>query len=144
MLLTATNLMDKIDKFKFAKYLDKNFLFENKPFVAVAVSGGPDSMALVYLVNNWIKLNKGKLIALIVDHNIKKNSKSEANWVEIELKKSNIKSKILRVNKSKVIKINMNAVMTTFAILLFCFKSLTNDDANIVKKDKKNGIIIRL
>ena len=49
-----------------------------------------------------------------------------------------------RLDKKQIIKININAVMTTFAILLFCFKSLTNDDANIVKKDKKNGIIIRL
>ena len=57
----------------------KNYkCFENKPHIAVGVSGGPDSMALVYLLNKWIKLNKGKLIALIFDHEIRSNSKEES------------------------------------------------------------------
>ena len=33
----------------------RNYLFENSPKIAVGVSGGPDSMCLVYLLNNWIK-----------------------------------------------------------------------------------------
>ena len=49
---------------KFTNNLNKNFLFENNPHVAVAVSGGPDSMCLVYLINEWIKAKKGKLIFL--------------------------------------------------------------------------------
>ncbi len=58
----------------FFKNLNNNYNFENKPLIAVAVSGGPDSMALVFLLKEWIKLNEGEIIALIVNHNIRTNS----------------------------------------------------------------------
>ena len=50
----------KFDKKNFFLYLNNNFLFENNPTIAVAVSGGPDSMALIYLMVKWIKLKKEK------------------------------------------------------------------------------------
>ena len=50
----------KLNNYNFQKNLNKNFSFENNPSVAVAVSGGPDSMALLYLVINWIKTKKGQ------------------------------------------------------------------------------------
>ncbi|SVB97016.1 uncharacterized protein METZ01_LOCUS249870, partial [marine metagenome] len=53
------------------KSLNKKNLFETNPVIAVAVSGGPDSIALVFLLENWIRKNKGKLIALIIDHQIR-------------------------------------------------------------------------
>ena len=60
------------------KSLNQKNLFENNPVVAVAVSGGPDSIALVFLLKNWIRKNKGKLIALIIDHQMRKNSFKDA------------------------------------------------------------------
>ena len=48
----------KFNKKNFFLYLNKNFLFENNPVIAVAVSGGPDSMALIYLMKEWIKFKK--------------------------------------------------------------------------------------
>ena len=66
----------------FNNYINKNFAFEYKPTVAVAVSGGPDSMALLFLVNKWIELKNGKIIALIVNHGVRPNSKSEANQIK--------------------------------------------------------------
>ena len=56
----------KLNNYNFQKNLNKNFSFENNPSVAVAVSGGPDSMALLYLITNWIKIKKGQVTALIV------------------------------------------------------------------------------
>ena len=44
--------------------LNKLSCFENNPNVAVGVSGGPDSMALVYIVNKWIKKKKWKIISI--------------------------------------------------------------------------------
>ena len=60
------------------KTLNRKNLFEINPVIAVAVSGGPDSIALVFLLKNWIKKNKGKLTALIIDHQIRGNSSKEA------------------------------------------------------------------
>ena len=87
--------------------LKKNSLFENNPKVAVATSGGPDSMALVFLVNQWIRNKKGSLIALIVDHQIRSDSSLEANQVSKYLSKFNIECKILKVAKNKINKKNM-------------------------------------
>ena len=50
----------KLDKNFFFSKLDKMGFFENKPHVAVAVSGGPDSMALVYLTKKWTAKKKVK------------------------------------------------------------------------------------
>ena len=62
----------------FEKILNNNFLYENQPQIVVGVSGGPDSLALVTLLNKWVKKKKGKLIALIVDHKIRKESIKES------------------------------------------------------------------
>ena len=42
----------KLNQKSFNKILDKNFIFENYPTVAIAVSGGPDSMGLLFLLND--------------------------------------------------------------------------------------------
>ena len=55
----------KLTNKEFIKNLEKKYTFEKNPSVAVAVSGGPDSMSLLFLVNAFIKYKKGKLIALI-------------------------------------------------------------------------------
>lgn len=98
----------KLNNYNFQKNLNNNFSFENNPSVAVAVSGGPDSMALLYLVTNWIKIKKGQITVLIVDHKLRKNSKEEANSIYKFLTSKKIKTRILYVRKSKVIKKNMN------------------------------------
>ena len=61
----------------FKSLLENSKYFENKPHIAVGVSGGPDSMALAYLLNKLIKYKKGKLTAIVFDHGIRYNSKIE-------------------------------------------------------------------
>ena len=52
-------------------------------------------MALLFLLNVWIKNNKGKIIALIVNHNLRKNSLAEARSVSKYAKKIlNLKSSV--------------------------------------------------
>ena len=92
----------------FNKNLKKSFVFEKFPKVAVAVSGGPDSMALVFLLKNWILKNNGSLTALIVDHQIRKDSNLEAKKIKKYLIKHEIESRLFKVDKKKVIKKNMN------------------------------------
>jgi len=98
----------KLSNKEFIHNLNKNYIFENNPFIAIGVSGGPDSMALVFLLNEWIKKKGGKLIALIFDHKIRKENYRESKTIKNYLSKSKINSCIIRAPKSKVIKMNMN------------------------------------
>jgi len=91
----------------FNKNIKKNFFFEKFPKIAVAVSGGPDSMALVFLLKNWVLKNNGSLIALIVDHQIRKDSNLEAKNIRKYLFKNKIESKLFKVDKKNVVKKNM-------------------------------------
>ena len=84
--------------------LNQKNLFETNPIIAVAVSGGPDSIALVFLLKNWIIKNKGKLTALIIDHQIRENSFKEAISVKKYLSNNNIQSLILKVSKKYILK----------------------------------------
>ncbi len=115
----------KITNKEFIKNIEKKYTFEKKPSVAVAVSGGPDSMSLLFLVNAFIKYKKGKLVVLIVDHHIRKNSKEEAKFISTYLDKNNFNSQILTVNKDKVSKKSMNEARNNRYNLLtnFCIKN---------------------
>ena len=95
--------------YRIFKSLIKNSkYFENKPHIGVGVSGGPDSMALAYLLNKWIKYKKGKLTAIVFDHGIRHNSKIESLQVKKMLTDLGIYSLIIRPNKNKPIKKNMS------------------------------------
>ena len=115
----------KLTNKEFIKNIEKKYTFEKNPSVAVAVSGGPDSMSLLFLVNAFIKYKKGKLMALIVDHHIRKNSKEESKYIATYLNKNNINSQILTVNKNKVSKKSMNEARNNRYNLLtdFCIKN---------------------
>ena len=55
--------------------------FERSPLLAVAVSGGSDSMALALLAAAWCRAAGGKAVALTVDHRLRANSGEEARQV---------------------------------------------------------------
>ena len=52
--------------------------FEPTPRLAVAVSGGADSTALALLSDLWARRRGGSIVALIVDHGLRKTSAAEA------------------------------------------------------------------
>ncbi|QUI59964.1 tRNA lysidine(34) synthetase TilS [Wolbachia endosymbiont of Spodoptera picta] len=57
-----------------------SFAFHNH--IAVAVSGGVDSIVLLHLMTNWAKKNKLSLpIALTVNHGLRSESQKEADFV---------------------------------------------------------------
>ena len=95
---------------------------KNKIFV-VAVSGGPDSLALVAIIKNIIQENQYKFFFAIVDHNLRKNSAAEALSVKKLLNKHNINLTILK-NKKKIQKnIQKNAREIRYNLLeKFCKK----------------------
>ena len=68
---------------------------------AVAVSGGPDSLALAFLAKCYSLKNKIKVKYFTVDHKLRKESSLEADIVKKELKKIDITCKILNWNGKK-------------------------------------------
>lgn len=55
--------------------------FEPAPRLAVAVSGGMDSMALAVLLDDWSAGVGGRVVALVVDHGLRRGSAAEARRV---------------------------------------------------------------
>ena len=98
----------KLNFENFKNNLDNNFVFEKNPEIAIAVSGGPDSMCLLFLLYEWSKLIKGKLKVIIVNHNIREKFQEEIIFIQNILKKNNIKFKLLTVSKKYVTKKSMN------------------------------------
>jgi tRNA(Ile)-lysidine synthase len=64
-----------------AERLDALGGFEARPLIAVAVSGGPDSLALVLLAQQWARQRGGQAWALTVDHGLRPESAEEARTV---------------------------------------------------------------
>ena len=98
----------KFNKKNFFLNLNNKLVFENNPIIAVAVSGGPDSMALIYLMKEWVKIKKGKVVALLIDHKLRVESYNECKKTQNYLKTLNINSKIIRVHVKKIFKKNMH------------------------------------
>ena len=72
-----------------------------KEDLAVAVSGGPDSLALAYLTKCYSLKNKIKVKYYIVNHKLRKESSLEAEMVKKLLRKIDIKCTILNWNGKK-------------------------------------------
>jgi tRNA(Ile)-lysidine synthase len=68
--------------------------------MAVAVSGGPDSMALAFCLKRYQKTD---VLAFIVDHNLRKGSSSEAEGVQKSLSEMGISAEILRWDHEPII-----------------------------------------
>jgi tRNA(Ile)-lysidine synthase len=104
------NVSKKTHKFLINKLKDKRTLqiykkFEsdiilNKDFI-VAVSGGPDSLALSFLAKIYSIKNSLDVKYFIVDHKLRKNSTLEARNVQKHLKNFSINLNILTWNGNK-------------------------------------------
>ena len=69
--------------------------FEPSPLVAVAVSGGPDSLALALLTDRWARARGGEICALTVDHRLRPESGIEARTVHAWLSARSIRHEVL-------------------------------------------------
>lgn len=70
--------------------------FEQSKFIIAAVSGGSDSLALLFLLHDFLqkKQEAWRLIAITVDHGLRPESAQEAQSVHDLCKKYNIKHEI--------------------------------------------------
>lgn len=79
-------LLEFIDKYK--------DVLKNKR-VAVAVSGGIDSLSLLLVFNRWAQINNTTVFALTVDHGLRKESKDEAIYINNLCKNLSVEHHIL-------------------------------------------------
>ena len=70
-----------LDERAFAALMQPLGPFEPAPRIAVAVSGGPDSLALCLLAGRWAEARGGTVAALTVDHRLRPESGAEAAQV---------------------------------------------------------------
>lgn len=77
-----------------------NKLIDNLPFskIAIAVSGGSDSIALLHLMSIWTKEQNLELYVMSVDHNLREQAKIENNYVAELCKKFDHMHYILHFN----------------------------------------------
>lgn len=71
--------------------------FEPQPFLAVAVSGGADSLALALLTNRWVRDRSGSLLAMVVDHGLRPASAAEAAMTMHRLASRGIAAQLLQL-----------------------------------------------
>ena len=81
-----TDFKKKLDTLKKKKYL-------------VAISGGPDSLALAALSKSYSYQNNSSFHYILVDHNLRKNSDQEAKKVKKLLKKKGLVLKFSKIKK---------------------------------------------
>ena len=69
--------------------------FEPAPRIAVAVSGGADSLALALLLEGWVSARDGGIVALVVDHGLRAGSAAEARRVASRLEALGVENHVL-------------------------------------------------
>ena len=132
----------------FFKVMDTLGPYEKNPHLAVAVSGGSDSLCLAILAQEWANNRGGKITALIVDHGLRKNSGKECKKTQNILKKRKIFSHCFKWKLSKIPKNGVQEKAREFRYNIFedwCFKK------NIVHllvahhfEDQKETFLMRL
>lgn len=84
-----------VDDRWFAAVMARLGPFERAPLLAVGVSGGADSAALVLLADRWARARGGAVRALIVDHGLRPGSGDEARRVRARLRRRGIPAEVL-------------------------------------------------
>jgi tRNA(Ile)-lysidine synthase len=103
-------ILSHLNKKKISKiYNEFSSSLKVKEDLAVAVSGGPDSLALAYLTKCYSLKNKINVKYYLVNHLLRKESSLEAEMVKKVLKKIDIQCTILNWNGKKPSK-NIQAI----------------------------------
>ena len=110
--------------FKIFKIFSSSLKVESN--LAVAVSGGPDSLALAFLAKCYSLKNQVKVKYFIVDHKLRKESSLEAKTVKDIVKKIDIDCKILPWNGKKPSK-NIQAIARDKRYSLLAHECKKND-----------------
>jgi tRNA(Ile)-lysidine synthase len=86
---------------EFAPLMARFAPFESRPVLAVGVSGGRDSLALALLSHDWAAELGGRIVGLIVDHGLRRESSGEAASTRALLARHGIDAELLRWRGAK-------------------------------------------
>jgi tRNA(Ile)-lysidine synthase len=90
----------------------------NPQRIGLAVSGGPDSMALAFCASRWAKTAKRESRAFIVDHRLRPESEEEAQTVRAHLEALGIETEILVWHHDEVTtRVHVKAREARYALL---------------------------
>ena len=90
--------IQKITDLEFDEILCNSGVRDN---FCIAVSGGPDSLALYFLAKEYAKKNDYIFSVITVDHRLRENSSKEADWLKKLFKKDKVNHYVLRWNGIK-------------------------------------------
>jgi tRNA(Ile)-lysidine synthase len=137
---------------EFTALIERLGCFEARPFVGVAVSGGPDSLALVILADRWARQRGGQICALSIDHRLRPESEAEINQLMGWLAARSIRHRVLVWEGEKpVSRIQETARITRYRLLEgwcrahSCLHLLTGhhrDDqieTHLLRRDRRSG-----
>lgn len=136
-----------VKKDEFAALMAPFGPFEIKPHLAIACSGGPDSLALTLMLKDWAQTVDGTVSALIVDHGIRPESGTEAKSVAAQLSQRNISAHILTYSGPPLAKtLQANARQARYNLLLdWC---AANNALNLFvahhQEDQAETVLLRL
>jgi len=118
---------------EFAACMTRLGPFGAAPALAVAVSGGADSMALALLADAWARARGGRVIALIVDHGLRPESAAEARLTAARLAARAIPAQIIRLdNLARGPGLAARARTARYAALAAACAALGQDGAGVV------------
>ncbi len=110
----------------FTNKIEKLFLGKKLPKkIAVAVSGGADSLALTFLLQQFCAEKKIELFAVTIDHKVRQSSSSEALKLAKILRKEKILHAIIAIDSKKIPEKNIEASLRELrfeALYDFCQK----------------------
>ena len=89
---------DPVGGSEFGRLIGELGPFEPAPHLAVAISGGRDSLALGLLANDWAAAGNGRITGLIVDHGLRCDSAGEAARTHETLDRAGIAAVILKAS----------------------------------------------
>ena len=125
-------ILSQLNQEKISKiYNEFSSSLKIKESLAVAVSGGPDSLALAYLTKCYSLKNKIKVKYYMVDHKLRKESTLEAETVKKILRKIDIQCTILNWNGKKPTT-NIQAIARDKRYSLLTFECKKNNIKNLL------------
>jgi tRNA(Ile)-lysidine synthase len=83
---------------RFAAAMAASGPMEDAARLAVAVSGGADSMALALLADDWARARGGGVLALVVDHGLRPASAAEAELTVSRLGSLGLEARLLTIS----------------------------------------------